>query len=151
MYAKILVPVDGSATSNAGLAEAVRLAQLSGGEIRLLHALDLQAFSMMSSAGLGITPDNFEQIRAGGKKVLDDASATVAAAGIRVTTQLSESLASRVSDLVNDEAKAWGAEVIVLGTHGRRGFSRALLGSDAELIVRHATVPVLLVRGPEPA
>ncbi|MDH0863135.1 universal stress protein [Mitsuaria sp. GD03876] len=151
MYAKILVPVDGSPTSNAGLAEAVRLAKLSGGEIRLLHALDLQAFAMMSSAGLGITPDNFEQIRAGGQKVLDDASAVVSAAGIRVTTHLSESLASRVSDLVGEEGKAWGAEVIVLGTHGRRGLSRALLGSDAELIVRYATVPVLLVRGPEPA
>ncbi|MBO9689975.1 MAG: universal stress protein [Mitsuaria chitosanitabida] len=149
MYAKILVPVDGSPTSNAGLAEAIRLAKLSGGEIRLLHALDLQAFSMMSSAGLGITPDNFEQIRAGGKKVLDDAAATVRAAGIAVSTQLSESLASRVSDLVTGECASWGGAVIVLGTHGRRGLSRALLGSDAELIVRYAEVPVLLVRGPQ--
>jgi len=149
MYDKILVPVDGSPTSNAGLAEAVRLARLSGGEIRLLHALDLQAFAMMSSAGLGITADNFEQIRAGGKKVLDDASASVSAAGIRVSTQLSESLSSRISDLVTEECKAWGGQVIVLGTHGRRGLSRALLGSDAELIVRYAEVPVLLVRGPK--
>lgn len=149
MYAKILVPVDGSPTSNAGLAEAIRLAKLSGGEIRLLHALDLQAFAMMSSAGLGITPDNFEQIRAGGQKVLADASAAVTAAGLRVSTQLSESLSSRVSDLVAEECKTWGGEVIVLGTHGRRGLSRALLGSDAELIVRYAEVPVLLVRGPK--
>ncbi|OWQ88598.1 universal stress protein UspA [Roseateles aquatilis] len=149
MYAKILVPVDGSPTSNAGLAEAIRLAKLSGGEIQLLHALDLQAFAMMSSAGLGITPDNFEQIRGAGRKVLDDAAAQVTAAGIAVTTQLSESLASRVSDLVTEACRAWGGEVIVLGTHGRRGFSRALLGSDAELIVRYAEVPVLLVRGPK--
>ena len=54
-----------------------------------------------------------------------------------------------VSDLVTEACRAWGGEVIVLGTHGRRGFSRALLGSDAELIVRYAEVPVLLVRGPK--
>lgn len=149
MYAKILVPVDGSPTSAAGLTEAIRLAKLSGGEIELLHAIDLQAFSMMSSAGLGITPDNFEQIRASGQQVLDAAVATVRAAGLTPRTKLCESLASRVSDLVVDECKAWGAEVIVLGTHGRRGLSRALLGSDAELIVRYAEVPVLLVRGPQ--
>ena len=50
-----------------------------------------------------------------------------------------------------DQAEAWGAGLIVLGTHGRRGFSRLLLGSDAEMIVRLATVPVLLVRAKEPA
>jgi len=51
-----------------------------------------------------------------------------------------------VSDLVIDQAREWGANLIVLGTHGRRGVNRMLLGSDAEQILRMATVPVLLVR-----
>jgi nucleotide-binding universal stress UspA family protein len=46
-------------------------------------------------------------------------------------------------------AKSWGAELIVIGTHGRRGVGRILLGSDAEQTVRIAPVPVLLVRAPE--
>jgi nucleotide-binding universal stress UspA family protein len=50
---------------------------------------------------------------------------------------------------VIEQAKAWGADLIVIGTHGRRGVGRLLLGSDAEQIVRMAPVPVLLVRAPE--
>lgn len=151
MYAKILVPVDGSPTSSAGLAEAIRLAQLSGGKIRLIHAIDLQSFAMLSGAGMGITPDAFDQMRQAGQQVLQQAAAQVAAAGLSAETELCESLASRVADLVGEQVKTWGAEVVVLGTHGRRGISRALLGSDAELIVRYAQVPVLLVRAPEGA
>lgn len=151
MYAKILVPVDGSPTSSAGLAEAIRLAQLSGGQIRLIHAIDLQSFAMLSGAGMGITPDAFDQMRQAGQQVLRQAAAQVAAAGLTAETELCESLASRVADLVGEQVKTWGAEVVVLGTHGRRGISRALLGSDAELIVRYAQVPVLLVRAPEGA
>lgn len=147
MYAKILVPVDGSPTSRAGLAEAIRLAQLSGGEIELLHAIDLQAFAMVPGAGMGLASGTFDLMLDSGRQVLAEAEAQVRAAGLVPRTKLCERLAERVSDLVIEECQAWGAEVIVLGTHGRRGWSRALLGSDAELIVRQAEVPVLLVRG----
>ena len=58
-------------------------------------------------------------------------------------------MAARVADLVVEQARQWGAELIVLGTHGRRGLGRALLGSDAEQVLRQAPVPVLLVRGGE--
>ena len=53
----------------------------------------------------------------------------------------------RSSDLVIAKAKEWGAQLIVLGTHGRRGVGRMLLGSDAEQVLRQSPVPVLLVRG----
>jgi nucleotide-binding universal stress UspA family protein len=52
----------------------------------------------------------------------------------------------RAADAIVEEAGKWKADVIVLGTHGRRGLRRALLGSDAEEVVRNASVPVLLVR-----
>jgi nucleotide-binding universal stress UspA family protein len=71
----------------------------------------------------------------------------VEAAGIKVDTLLRDSFEGRVCDLVVDSAKAWPADVIVIGTHGRRGVGRLLIGSDAEQIVRYARVPVLLVRG----
>lgn len=60
---------------------------------------------------------------------------------------LLESIGGRAADLIVDQAKQWNADLIVMGTHGRRGLRRLALGSDAELVVRSASVPVLLVRG----
>jgi nucleotide-binding universal stress UspA family protein len=59
---------------------------------------------------------------------------------------LAELDGGRVSAVIVAEARRVQADLIVLGTHGRRGFSRALMGSDAEAVVREATVPVLLIR-----
>jgi len=84
-----------------------------------------------------------------GEKILEQARTLVAASGVKVDTLLFDSLATRVSDTVVEQAKAWDADLIVIGTHGRRGVKRLMLGSDAEQIVRMAPVPVLLVRAPE--
>lgn len=149
MYAKILVPVDGSATAQAGLAEAIKLARLSGGQIQLLHVLDLQPMAMLAGAGVATTQQTFDQLRDGGQDLLAQARAEVEAAGVPVQVLLQEAMAARVADLVVEQARQWGAELIVLGTHGRRGIGRALLGSDAEQVLRQAPVPVLLVRGGE--
>ena len=70
----------------------------------------------------------------------------VAAAGVPVETALVESQGERVSEIVVEQARAWPADLIVIGTHGRRGVDRVLMGSDAEQIARRAPVPVLLVR-----
>ena len=59
---------------------------------------------------------------------------------------LTEVLPGRVCDVAVEQAKAAGADLIVLGTHGRRGVGRMLMGSDAEQILRIAPTPVLLVR-----
>ena len=151
MYARILVPVDGSPTSDQGLAEAMRLAGLCKGRIRLLHVVDLLSFALLPEAGVAMTQEFFDQLRAGGEAVLVRARASVEAAGLPVETRLVEGAMQRVSDVVIDEARQWNAEVTALGMHGRRGVGRALLGSDAEQIVRNAPVPVLLVRGREPS
>ncbi|HEX7439885.1 MAG TPA: universal stress protein, partial [Caldimonas sp.] len=81
-----------------------------------------------------------------GEQVLQQGRARAEAAGVRVDTVLIETVAARVAEIVVDQARAWGADVIVIGTHGRRGVGRLLLGSDAEQILRLAPVPVLLVR-----
>ena len=147
MYSKILVPVDGSDTSNRGLAEAIRLARLSGGRLKLLHVIDMLSFVTSPDAGLVMTPEILELIKQGGQQILATARRTVEDAGLQAETVLCEGFAGRVCDFVIDEAQKWGAEVIVLGTHGRRGVGRVLVGSDAEQVVRSSPVPVLLVRG----
>lgn len=147
MYEKILVPVDGSPTSLLGLREAIQIARLSGGRIKLLHVVDEVSFMTSLEAGVALTSEILQLLREGGQKVIDDALAEVRAAGLDADSELFESYAGRVSDLVISKAQEWGAKLIVLGTHGRRGVGRMLLGSDAEQIVRLSPVPVLLVRG----
>lgn len=147
MYEKILVPVDGSPTSLRGLHEAIQVARLSGGRLKLLHVVDEMSFMTGLEAGVAMTTEILQLLREGGEKVLSDALAEVRAAGLDADTELFESYAGRVSDLVIAKAQEWGARLIVLGTHGRRGVGRMLLGSDAEQIVRLSPVPVLLVRG----
>jgi nucleotide-binding universal stress UspA family protein len=151
MYTRILVPVDGSKTSDRGLAEAIRMARLTGGRLKLLHVIDGQLLALDSMAGLAVTPDLWNLLREAGEAILNRGRATVQAAGLPVETELREGLAQRVCDGVADAAKRWEAELVVLGTHGRRGVGRMLLGSDAEQVVRTSPVPVLLVRGEEAA
>lgn len=151
MYAKILVPVDGSPTSDLGLAEALKLARLAGSQLRLLHAVDMLSLSLTPEAGMLSSPTLFELLRESGQEILARAQAQATKAGIAADTVLQDRLAARVADVVVDEARRWGADLIVIGTHGRRGVGRLVMGSDAEQIARLAPVPVLLVRGPEAA
>jgi nucleotide-binding universal stress UspA family protein len=150
MYQRILVPVDGSPTSERGLDEALQLARLTGGSIRLLHVVDELSVAMGSTAGfMPAAPDTFTLLRDGGSQILASAQARAEAAGVAVDTVLDESLGGRISDLVVAQAQRWPADLIVIGTHGRRGVGRLLMGSDAEQILRQAPVPVLLVRAAE--
>ena len=144
MYKRILVPVDGSATSERGLDEAVKLAKLSGASIHLVHVLD--RFLLMGTSPETYTVDVLGVQKEAGARILEEAKARVAAGGIEVTTFLSEPLPGRVCDVVCDQAREAAADLIVLGTHGRRGIGRLLVGSDAEQILRVAPVPVLLIR-----
>jgi nucleotide-binding universal stress UspA family protein len=149
MYQRILVPFDGSPTSTRGLDEAIQLAALTAGTLRLVHMVDdllyVTGFESYSVYASDIIP----LMRDAGRKILATGQARAEKAGVKVDTLLLEGVAPRLSDLVADQASAWGADLIVIGTHGRRGVGRWLLGSDAEQIVRTAPVPVLLVRAPE--
>lgn len=148
MYQRILVPVDGSPTALRGLAEAIRLAQLTGGQIRLLHMVD--ALSAAMAVGVyAISADVIDQLRADGERLLQEARAQALAAGVVADTVLDEGVRGRLADWVVEQARAWPADLVVLGTHGRRGVGRLLLGSDAEQVLRSAPVPVLLVRDPD--
>ena len=151
MYKRILVPVDGSGTSRRGLQEAIALARLTGGALRLLHVVDeLSAAMSMSGQGM-VSADMFALLREGGEQVLAEALAQVRAHQLVAEPVLIEGFSGRLCDHVLAQAQQWGAEIIVLGSHGRRGVGRMVMGSDAEQIIRTAQVPVLVVRTPDPA
>jgi nucleotide-binding universal stress UspA family protein len=149
MYQRILVPIDGSSTSTAGLDEAIRLARLTGARLRLVHAVDALSFANGFESATVYVGDVLPAMRQAGQLILEEGRARAAAAGVTADTLLFESYASRLSDLITELAQSWDAELIVIGTHGRRGVRRLLLGSDAEQIARSSPMPVLLVRAPE--
>lgn len=146
MYRKILVPVDGSPTSALGLQEAIKLAKATGAALRIVYV----ANELVVDARY-LTPQTYEMLlerfRVGGLAILDDARRTASQAGVEFTTDLIETVAGGVSDLILKAAREWSADLIVMGTHGRRGLTRLALGSDAEMVLRSAAVPVLFVRG----
>jgi nucleotide-binding universal stress UspA family protein len=143
MYGKILVPVDGSETSKRGLGEAIRLAKEQGAVIRCIYVIDEHILFDAPFA----YPDLLDKLREAGKAILDDASGQSRGAAVPVEAVLRESGGRRVSKAILEESASWPADLIVMGTHGRRGLSHLALGSDAELVVRESSVPVLLVRG----
>lgn len=145
MYDKILVPVDGSVTSALGLDEAIRLAKNQGAKLRIVHVVD--DLIMSDTVGL-YTDELLESLRGHGKDILAKAQTRAQSQGLDPESVLLEHFGGRAAELVVDEAKKWGANLIVLGTHGRRGMTRLVMGSDAEEIVRTTPVPVLLVRSP---
>ena len=150
MYKRILVPVDGSATSAKGLEEAIRLAKLTGASLELVNVVDQMSLAFSGEAYAGYTKRVLAALREGAREILEKARQRAASAGIGVDTKAIETFGARVADLIVGEAVAAKADLIVIGTHGRRGVGRMLLGSDAEQILRLAPVPVLLVRGGEP-
>ena len=146
MYQRILVPYDGSATSSRGLDEAIRLASLTGASIRLLHMIDVLLFATGFESGAVYVGEVIPYMRQAGEAILQEGQSRVARAGVKVETTLVDSITTRLCDAVNEQVDTWGADLVVIGTHGRRGVGRLLLGSDAERIVRTARVPVLLIR-----
>ena len=145
MYKRILIPVDGSGASNRGLREALRIARGGRVQLCLLHVVE-EFFIGEAGESLVFAEDVFTALRASGKRTLARAEALVRKAGLRPRSVLVETMARPVADLVVREARKWKADLIVIGTHGRRGVRRVVMGSDAEQVVRTSPVPVLLVR-----
>ena len=145
MFKRILLAVDGSSISDLALTEAVKLAREQQAELRIVHVVDRVTFNMDSPIGV---EEFWEAVRKSGQQVLESAKAAAQKARVEVETKLLEvgTMGQRVAELVSVEAEEWPADLIVIGTHGRRGFSHLLLGSVAESVIRIATKPVLLVR-----
>jgi len=146
MFRKILVPIDGSHTSDLGLKEAIKLARGEKATLCLLHVVD-ELVLMPDTLGAPIyVEEMFEALRKGGRKILAKAEAKVRAQGVKMKSVLAEKFGGPVAGVIVMEAKKQRADLIVLGTHGRHGINRMVMGSDAEGVVRATPVPVLLVR-----
>jgi nucleotide-binding universal stress UspA family protein len=150
MYAKILVPIDGSAASHRGFEEAVALARKMDSSLVLLHVLDAVPVPL-DGITTSVWNEMTESVRKQGDSLLQRARATAVEHGIAADMRLVDGRAERVADAIVAEVLASGCDLVVMGTHGRRGFSRVMIGSDAERVVRSCPVPILLVRHPDAA
>lgn len=145
MYQRILIPIDGSKTSERALQEAVKLAA-DKAALRLVYVieeiypLDAEGYAFIDYAALQAA------VRHTGERALAQAALQVRATGTTVESALLEARGERIAHVIDREAGDWRADLIVIGTHGRSGMSRLLLGSVAEGVVRGTSVPVLLVR-----
>jgi nucleotide-binding universal stress UspA family protein len=143
-YRRILVAVDGSTAATRGLREAIRLAKSEGAELCIFNVVnEFYAFATPEAAAVDIVPT----LREGGKRVLAKAQALAVKEKVKPKVVMRETIGGAAADAIVREAKKQRADLIVLGTHGRRGVRRMVLGSDAEQVVRTSSVPVLLVRG----
>jgi nucleotide-binding universal stress UspA family protein len=143
-YKRILVPVDGSPTAAKGMKAAIKLARENRGKLLLLHVVEEYTAFIAPEIGANLGPI-LDSLRLAGKRTLARIASSAGKSGVKPQAVLVENFGGRVADTIVQQAKRLRADLIVMGTHGRRGVNRVLLGSDAELVVRYSPVPVLLI------
>ena len=140
-----MVPVDGSETAQKALVTALQMARESSGCVHLVHVVE--GLTPMTADPYGAySGDVIEVMRQSGRKILDDALALARSEGVQADTQLFDNFGERLAEVVADSATRFNADLMVVGTHGRRGLGRVLMGSGAEQIIRLSPVPVLVLR-----
>lgn len=146
MYKKILAAIDGSDTSTRAFDEALRLAKSVGAAMHVIYVVDSPA--MLYGVGFYDPAELKKAFIEEGSLLVREAIEKLELAGVTGDTAIvdAHSADGDVVHAIAQEATRWGADLVVLGTHGRRGVQRALLGSVAEEFMRIAPVPVLLVR-----
>lgn len=149
MYKKILVATDGSELAARGLDQAIAMAKLTGGEINVVTVTEpLAAFvggyAGMAGAGFDPLPELIAGQAEAARQVLSEAAGKVGAAGVPVATTLVEN--TYPADGIIGTAEEAGSDLIVMGSHGRRGLGRLLLGSQTSNVLSHSKVPVLVIR-----
>jgi nucleotide-binding universal stress UspA family protein len=148
--AKILVPTDFSDGAGVALVRALQLRQLVSGKLTLLHIYELP---VVYANVYPFNPDLVTQIERGVREVMErtlkDARARARQLGGDQGPPIDAKVfAGTPSQGIVDEAKDGGYDLIVMGTHGRRGLSHLLIGSVAERVVRTAPCAVMTIRGP---
>ena len=145
MYQRILLAVDGSSTSKSALEEGIKFAKDQDAKLRLVHVLDFAPIGWAAEGYVDLSALQ-DAIRRNGQQILDHAAKLAEKSGVTVEMELLESYGKRISTIIIEATKKWSADLIVIGTHGWRGFDHLLLGSVAEAVMRTAPVPVLLIR-----
>lgn len=151
IYKKIILAIDGSDTSNCALQEAIKLAEDQKAKLHLIHVIE-ESFPFHGGIGFDYSP-LIDLYKKEGQRILDLAQERIDNhSSIKAETKLIElnPFQGRIAEVIIEETKLWGGDLLIIGTHGRRGFSHLVLGSVAEHVMRIATTPVLLVRAKKP-
>jgi len=141
MYRYILIALDGSETSRRALEDALKLAREQKAKVLLLNVYEPIVRSALHGA-----IDLTEAMRQEGEQIVASALETARKAGVETRSQVIDAAGRRVARVIAETAHAEGVDLIVLGTHGRRGLEHLVLGSVAEGVARRAEAPVLLIR-----
>jgi nucleotide-binding universal stress UspA family protein len=148
MYQKILVAIDGSQTSARALSAAIELARDAGARLQALYVVDIP---LMFYDVPGYDPSYvLGVLRQEGQQVLAGAAALMGKAGVQGPTCMVETElmgGENIAHRIRRAAQEFDADLVVMGTHGRRGVRRLMLGSVAERTLRIATCPMLLIPG----
>lgn len=152
MYKRIMVAVDESFMTSQVMESAISLAKATGATMAICHAIDetilaQREVAMMLPNSVGKTE---ARLRLGAQGFLGRLLEAAQAAGIEAEIKLVESEEKHVSDMLINAAADWQADLLVVGTHGRRGIERFFVGSVAERLVRKGQTSLLLVRGEDP-
>lgn len=145
MYKRMLLPVDGSQCSGVALEHGLQLAKTLGSEVVLLHAVENPLSVYAVPETLAYNKELFDTLKETGRKTLNEAKALADAQGVMVQTKFLENIKPLEAILVNLKV----CDLVVMGTHGRRGFDRWMFGSVAEGVLRHADKPCLMIRHPD--
>jgi len=144
MYKRVLFPTDGSEITGKATASAIAMARLCGAELYVLAVKEPFPYSAISEMQ-PVPPQEFfdaqERIAAARVKAVTEAAA---AAGVTCHGHTVEAL--HPWEAILDHAKAQGCDLVVMASHGRRGVSALLLGSETQKVLTHSTLPVLVVR-----
>lgn len=152
MYKRIMVAVDESFMTSQVMESAIALAKATGARLAICHAIDQtilaqREVAMMLPNSVGKTE---ARLRMGAQGFLDRLAGEARAGGVDPEIRLVESEEKHVSDMLIEAAADWQADLLVVGTHGRRGIERFFVGSVAERLVRKGQTSLLLVRGEDP-
>ncbi|MEB3316611.1 MAG: universal stress protein [Cyanobacteriota bacterium] len=146
-YQHLLVPSDGTRLSDQALAQAITLAKALGASLTLLHVQPPLPVSLLGMGDM-LDPATVESLSraaaSDSRRILEEARAAAAREGLEIQTEvLKQDLPHRA---IVEAAKRHGCDLIVMASHGRRGLSSLLLGSETQRVLLHASVPVLVVR-----
>lgn len=149
MYARILIASDGSELADRALQHGLQLAKLAGSEVTIVTVTEPVTivgggYASVAGGVLDPVPELLEAQETAARELLERAAKKAAEQGITARTILVDN--SFAAEGIVETAKSIDAELIIMGSHGRRGLNRLLLGSQTNNVLAHTKIPVLVTR-----